>query len=141
MSCKDAKLCLGSIQKLPKDMSDLEIPMPLFLNSDSIESLCPLISAVVTNWWARLVELFASPVGMVVLGVGLVGLLIGWLLGRGGGGEAATNVSSGAEADSPELVWRHEKLVLVERQQVEKHQRLIRFLDGIINPSSGDVTG
>lgn len=139
MSCKDAKLCLGSIQKLPKDMSDLEIPMPLFLNSDSIGSLCPLISAVVPNWWARLVELFASPVGLVVLGVGLVGLLIGWLLGRGGGGEAATNVSSGAEADSPELVWRHEKLVLVERQQVEKHQRLIRFLDGIINPSSGDV--
>lgn len=119
-------------------MGDLEIPMPLFLNSDSIESIDPVIAAVVPDWWGGIVDLFSSPVGVVILAVGFIGLLIGWLLGRSGG-DAGAATPSGATSAAPELLWRHEKLVLVERQQVEKHQRLMRFLNGVGEPRKGKV--
>ncbi len=73
---------------------------------------------------------FISQHALVSVAVaGVFGLLVGWLAKRR---SADGGVSVQVEASAsgvPEMKWRHEKLVLVERQQVEKQHRLDAFAE------------
>lgn len=110
-------------------MGDLEISALILSTGLLARDFDPAVAAVVPEWWGRLIDLFSSPAGVAVLAVGVFGLFIGWLLGRSR--EKPVSKISENEPVSSDLTWRHEKLVLVERQQVEKHQRLMRFLDAV----------
>lgn len=80
--------------------------------------------------WAELTELVLRyPLPSLGI-VGVCGLFIGWL-SRRCPSRAHANTNESTEDGTPELRWRHEKLVLVERQQVEKQARLDRFADQI----------
>ena len=73
--------------------------------------------------WARAL---ATPVSLVILGAGFFGLFVGWLMGRGRRHESADSDSTTGTAER-ELLWRHEKLVLWERQEEEKRTRFDRM--------------
>lgn len=63
------------------------------------------------------------------------GFLVGWLARRRSPAKAPAPASGGSGLE--ELRWRHEKLVLTERQQVEKQARLDSFVAGLDPASPG----
>jgi len=68
--------------------------------------------------------MLSKPVSIAILIAGLLGLIVGWLMrGREAVPDPVVLPVTGLE----ELRWRHEKLVLTERQQVEKQTRLDEF--------------
>lgn len=73
--------------------------------------------------WARALS---TPVSLVILGAGFFGLFVGWLMGRGRRHEPVDSGSTSMAAGE-ELRWRHEKLVLWERQEEEKRTRFDRL--------------
>lgn len=91
-------------------------------------------AAAVVESWPELVELLSKPVSIAIMAAGLLGLIVGWLV-RGRDTTPAAPVTSGSPG-LPELRWRHEKLVLTERQQVEKQSRLDAFADAVARHGS-----
>jgi hypothetical protein len=82
------------------------------------------LAATVVESWPEMVDLLSKPVSLAILLAGMVGLIVGWMVrGRESAAAPVLLPSSGNE----ELRWRHEKLVLTERQQVEKQTRLDAF--------------
>jgi len=71
-----------------------------------------------------MVDLLSKPVSIAILVAGMVGLIVGWMVR---GRESAPVPVLLPSAGNEELHWRHEKLVLTERQQVEKQTRLEAF--------------
>lgn len=91
-----------------------------------ISSIQPALASVLTDWWPDLVVLMSKPVSLAIVLAGLLGLFVGWLVrGRG----AAPAPLPRRNAVGPEWRWRHEKLVLTERLQVEKQFRLDAFAE------------
>lgn len=79
--------------------------------------------------WPQALDFLSRADGIALLAAGVVGCFLGWVAGRARRG-ARPVAREGSEVRSlPELKWRHEKLVLVERQQVEKQQRLDEFVE------------
>ncbi|MEX2580331.1 MAG: hypothetical protein WD342_14830 [Verrucomicrobiales bacterium] len=90
------------------------------------------------EWGQEWVDALSTPVSLIILGAGFLGLLVGFLVGKGA--ETKGEPSAADERDTPggaELRWRHEKLVLLERQQAEKQTRLEEFVESV----GGDVSG
>jgi hypothetical protein len=71
-----------------------------------------------------MVDLLSKPVSIAILIAGMLGLIVGWLVR---GREVTPAPEPIAVTGLEELRWRHEKLVLTERQQVEKQNRLDEF--------------
>lgn len=82
-----------------------------------------LLAAVVESW-PEMVDLLSKPVSIAILIAGMLGLIVGWMVR---GREAAPAPEALPSTGLEELRWRHEKLVLTERQQVEKQNRLDEF--------------
>ncbi len=93
-------------------------------------------AVTVLESWPEMVEVLSKPVSIAILLAGIFGLIVGWLVrGRGPVSEPLIRPVAGLE----ELRWRHEKLVLIERQQVEKQARLDEFAAspaGRVSPES-----
>lgn len=84
------------------------------------------VAAAFFDSWPEAMELLSRPASIAIFSAGAVGLFFGWLMRGSGSG------SSRKEAPTPveglaELRWRHEKLVLTERQLMEKQSRLAAF--------------
>ena len=104
--------------------------MPTCLSTLSLPSGNPDVSiAALVGSWPELIELFTKPVSIIIMAAGVLGLIVGWLV-RGRDSAPVVPLAS-ASPGMAELRWRHEKLVLTERQQVEKHGRLDAFVDGL----------
>lgn len=71
-----------------------------------------------------MVDLLSKPVSIAILIAGMLGLIVGWIVR---GSEPAPAPVASPVSGLAELRWRHEKLVLTERQQVEKQTRLDAF--------------
>ena len=106
-------------------MLTCHLEFPLFCGK-----LAAFSAASVFESWPEVVDVISKPVSIAMFAAGFFGLLIGWLLrGRGvsepGGGvvEPTTGL--------PELWWRHEKLVLVERQERERQRRFRAFVENL----------
>ena len=71
-------------------------------------------------------ETLTTYLSLVIIGAGFLGLFLGWLIGRFWNGKSLKMDPLGVAApdSSAELNWRHEKLVLLERQGVERELRL-----------------
>lgn len=76
--------------------------------------------------WPEVVEILSKPGSIAILLAGLFGLLVGLLL-RGRGTPVSDQAAAPQTAGLAELNWRHEKLVLTERQQADKQRRLECF--------------
>ena len=79
-------------------------------------------------------ETFTIYLSLVIIGAGFLGLFLGWLIGRFWNSKSLKMDPLGVAApdSSAELNWRHEKLVLLERQEVERELRLEQFLKRIV---------
>ena len=84
-----------------------------------------LFAALVESW-PEMVDLLSKPVSIAILIAGMLGLIVGWLVR---GRETVPVAEPVSLTGLEELHWRHEKLVLTERQQVEKQARLDEFAD------------
>ncbi len=84
-----------------------------------------LASSIVESW-PEVLEILSKPGSIAILLAGLFGLMVGLLL-RGRGGSASEPAADSHPAGLEELNWRHEKLVLTERQQADKQRRLEDF--------------
>jgi hypothetical protein len=87
-------------------------------------SLDTYLLAAVVESWPDMVDLLSKPVSIAILIAGMLGLIVGWLVR---GREVTPAPEPIAVTGLEELRWRHEKLVLTERQQVEKQNRLDEF--------------
>lgn len=68
---------------------------------------------------------------LAMIAAGLVGLFFGWLIGRSGKAEKQASGEPEKAGDHPELRWRHEKLILMERQDAEKQERLVKMVEDL----------
>ena len=85
-------------------------------------------AAALSEWWIRGLESGSTWIALAVVFAGIGGLVFGWLIGR----PSAEERREVAESDNDPLTdaalrWRHEKLILTERQQREAQERLTRF--------------
>ncbi len=92
-----------------------------------------IMLASLVDRWPDLVEIVSKPVSIAIVAAGFFGLFVGMLL-RGREKSAAAPPS--ASPETAELKWRHEKLVLVERQRVEKQARLDAFAERLAGGAS-----
>mgnify|MGYP003640352698 CR=1 FL=1 len=90
------------------------------------------------EWVPYLQETLSTPVSLVIVGAGFLGLIIGWLIGRPS--VSTEKVSQPSSQAPPELSWRHEKLILLERQEVERESRLGGFLTDLSASHGGTET-
>jgi hypothetical protein len=82
-----------------------------------------------------MVDLLTKPVSIAILIAGMLGLIVGWMVrGREVNPTPEPLPLTGLE----ELRWRHEKLVLTERQQVEKQNRLDEFASSAAGHTTSD---
>jgi len=66
-----------------------------------------------------------TPFSITLFAIGFFGLFIGWLLGRSARKEREDEkMSSPVLNRESDLEWRHEKLVLLERQEADLHDRV-----------------
>ncbi len=95
--------------------------------------------AAVVESWPEMVDLLSKPVSIAIMIAGMLGLIVGWFVR---GGESSSAAPTPPPPDGlEELRWRHEKLVLTERQQVEKQTRLDAFADSAErHPSPAEMT-
>jgi hypothetical protein len=77
--------------------------------------------------WPEAVEYVSAHAPAAVLIAMAFGIFVGWLAKRRAVVDAAAQEAPPLTPGFEELRWRHEKLVLVERQQVEKQARLDGF--------------
>ncbi|MDF1739904.1 MAG: hypothetical protein P1U86_12155 [Verrucomicrobiales bacterium] len=85
-------------------------------------------AAALSEWWIRGLESGSTWIALAVVFAGIGGLVFGWLIGR----PSAEERREVAESDNDPLMdaalrWRHEKLILTERQQRESRERVARF--------------
>jgi hypothetical protein len=114
---------------------------PLMPTCPSI--LCPLdglseaVSAsLLAVTWPEAVDYVSGQVTVTVLIAMAFGIFVGWLAKRRAVLDAEPSVEPPLTPGFEELRWRHEKLVLVERQQVEKQARLDGFSGSFVRLSS-----
>lgn len=99
-------------------------------------SICPpdglheaVSASLLAVTWPEAVDYVSQHAPAAILIAAAFGILVGWLAKR----RAVVDEAAGAEppltAGFEELRWRHEKLVLIERQQVEKQARLDAFVE------------
>ncbi len=114
-----------------------------------LEQLFPLggtemnyCATALSEWWSRGIESGSTWIALAVIFAGFGGLVFGWLIGR----PSAAERKEVAESDNYPLAeaalrWRHEKLILTERQQREAGERVSRFSEFLrekpANPSLG----
>ena len=94
------------------------------------------------EWVQYFQETLTTDVSLIVVGAGFFGWFFGWLMARSWGRKSTgedESVAAGANG-SEELNWRHEKLILLERQEVERELRLQRFLEGFAISHGGIET-
>jgi len=77
-----------------------------------------------------MMDLLSKPVSIAILVAGMVGLIVGWMVR---GRETVPLTEPLPVSGLEELRWRHEKLVLTERQQVEKQTRLDEFAESAVH--------
>lgn len=91
-----------------------------------------LANAALPGNWEQWVDSLSTPVSIAMIGAGLLGLIFGWLVGRSQRRELESSTRSGEAAGIPagndELQWRHEKLVLLERQEADLQDRVQGFV-------------
>lgn len=103
----------------------------MFPSQESIQLLGEAATQVPVSWpelGQNWIEALMTPVSFVILGAGVLGLLVGFLVGKG---SEYTDPPTAAENNDAELQWRHEKLVLLERQRAEEQLRRDRFVSAI----------
>jgi len=75
---------------------------------------------------------FIAGNGLIAIAIsGTFGLLVGWLAKKRSIEDSAAATPPPITPGFSEMRWRHEKLVLTERQQVEKQARLDAFAEGV----------
>ncbi|MEC5127273.1 hypothetical protein VSU19_10970 [Verrucomicrobiales bacterium BCK34] len=85
-------------------------------------------AAALSEWWIRGLESGSTWIALAVVFAGIGGLVFGWLIGRPSAEERrAFAVSDNDPLMDAALRWRHEKLILTERQQRESRERVARF--------------
>jgi hypothetical protein len=84
------------------------------------------VAAAFFDSWPEMLELLSRPASIAIFSAGVVGLFFGWLM-RGGDSGRSRKEAPVPEEGLAELRWRHEKLVLTERQLMEKQSRLAEF--------------
>ena len=106
--------------------------MPTLLPHHWLMSEIPdrVLASSIVESWPEVVEILSKPGSIAILLAGLLGLIVGWLV-RGRDRSPAASLTPRDADGLSELVWRHEKLVLTERQQAEKQGRLESFAAGI----------
>jgi hypothetical protein len=82
-----------------------------------------------------MVDLLSKPVSIAILIAGMLGLIVGWMVR---GREVTPAPEPLPLTGLEELRWRHEKLVLTERQQVEKQNRLDEFASSAAGHATPD---
>ena len=94
------------------------------------------------EWVQYLQETLTTDVSLIIIGAGFFGLFFGWLMARPWGKKSPREDEGGAMGSdvSEELNWRHEKLILLERQEVERELRLQGFLEGFSISHGGTET-
>jgi len=91
--------------------------------------------------WPEAVDHLSAHAPAAVLIAMAFGIFVGWLARGRAVVDAAGHEPAKPTAGLEELRWRHEKLVLVERQQAEKQARLEGFSGNVAGlPSSGHRT-
>jgi hypothetical protein len=98
-------------------------------------SLDAYLLAAVVESWPEMVDLLSKPVSIAILIAGMLGLIVGWMVR---GREVTPAPEPIAVTGLEELRWRHEKLVLTERQQVEKQNRLDEFASSAAGHTAPD---
>ncbi|MEM9282916.1 MAG: hypothetical protein AAGA96_13900 [Verrucomicrobiota bacterium] len=90
------------------------------------------------EWLPYLQETLTTPISLVIVGAGFFGLMVGWLMSRT---SRSSPLSQDSKVDaSSEWQWRHEKLILQERHEVEKAQRVNDFLAELSASHGGTET-
>ncbi len=79
--------------------------------------------------WPEVAEFLSRHAIACIAAAGALGLLFGWLAKLRTVLDAAEAAPEPVVPGARELKWRHEKLVLVERQQAEKQARFDAFID------------
>lgn len=95
-----------------------------------------------SEWWVRGLESGSTLMALAVVFAGIGGLVFGWLIGR----PSAAERKEVAESDNDPLTdaalrWRHEKLILTERQQRESQERGSRFAEFLREKSENPSLG
>jgi hypothetical protein len=97
------------------------IPCPLDGLPDAVSA------SLLAVTWPEAVDYVSAHAPAAVLIAMAFGIFVGWLAKRRAVVDAAAQEAPPLTPGFEELRWRHEKLVLVERQQVEKQARLDGF--------------
>jgi len=109
-------------------VSPLMPTCPLILRP--LDGLPEAVSAkLLAVTWPEAVEYVSAHAPAAVLIAMAFGIFVGWLAKRRAVVDAAAQETPPLTPGFEELRWRHEKLVLVERQQVEKQARLDGFAE------------
>lgn len=83
-------------------------------------------------------NVLTTPFSITLFAAGIFGLLVGWLLGRSAREDSRPADSSPVETGGRgALEWRHEKLVLLERQEADLQDRL----QGLVSELEGSSIG
>lgn len=99
-------------------------------------SICPpdglheaVSASLLAVTWPEMVDYASQHAPAAILIAAAFGILVGWLAKRRAVVDEAAEAELPVTAGFEELRWRHEKLVLIERQQVEKQARLDAFVE------------
>lgn len=110
--------------KINLDRSEIEESMPLFLGQFRFSDVP--FPKTVEQWLHAL----TTPFSITLFAIGFFGLFVGWLLGRSARKERE-QISPPDSGQKSELEWRHEKLVLLERQEADLQDRIQELVASI----------
>lgn len=114
----------GAVQSMPPLMPTCP------LNHCPLDGLPEVMAAsFLAVSWPEALEYLTAHAPAAVLIAGALGILVGWLAKQRSLADAMAEDPAPTTPGFDELLWRHEKLVLVERQQVEKQARLDHFAE------------
>lgn len=94
----------------------------------------PVLAFLSEDVMDQIVESLSTPLSIAIVGAGFLGLLVGWIVGRK---RELEPVAESPPSGVDELRWRHEKLVLLERQEAERDARLQEFLESVSRSGAG----
>ncbi len=84
-------------------------------------------------------QVLTTPFSIILFSAGIFGLLVGWFFGRSTRRDSAPSESAqGSSGENTGLEWRHEKLVLLERQEADLQDR-VQTLVGSLDESGAGV--